>query len=242
MGVGKNEFKSKSVEYSTPLEIFNPLKEEFMIALDVCASKENNKCPTYFTKEEDCLIQDWSKYYGNAWMNPPWGRGMQKFVRKAREESFKGKTIVCLLPVRSNTKWWHECIIDTKTEVRFLKGEIKFNGLPRGLWLPCAIVIFRPTDVKKGKLIFKEGEEVMLDTLMRNCGFGEKFDCMCNNGYTCHHKDNAGEYENCENKCRGCFAFQCPLAYQKDPEGDDKNARWGDETVMVLNEDLFALE
>lgn len=78
----------------------------------------------------------------------------------------------------------------------------------------------------------------MLDTLMRNCGYGEKFSCMCNGGYTCHYPDNVGEYENCENKCGACHAFQCPLAYQKDPEKDDKEGNWGDETIMILNEDL----
>jgi len=90
-------------------------------------------------------------------------------------------------------------------------------------------------------LKFKEGEETDLDTLMRNCGYGEKFDCMCNNGYTCHHPDNAGEYDTCKNKCGGCFAFQCPLAYQKNPEEDDKNCAWGDDTIMVLNSDLDAI-
>jgi site-specific DNA-methyltransferase (adenine-specific) len=146
MGMGDNNFKSDSVEYSTPWEIFHPLQAEFTICFDICANKENSKCTNYYTKEDDCLTKDWNQLGGNIWMNPPWGREMQKFVRKAREESYKGKTIVCLLPVRSNTKWWHETIIDTKAEVRFLRGEIKFNGLPRGLWLPCAIVIFRPND------------------------------------------------------------------------------------------------
>jgi len=143
MGQGQNDFKSNSVEYSTPMDIFEPLKEEFEIEFDICASSENHKCDLYFTKEDDCLTKDWGDIKGNIWMNPPWGKQMQKFVRKALEESKKGKTIVCLLPVRSNTKWWHETIIETKMEVRFLRGEIKFNGLPRGLWLPCAIVIFR---------------------------------------------------------------------------------------------------
>ena len=142
MGQGQNNFKSDSVEYSTPWEIVEPLKKEFGIEFDICASKENNKCLLYYNKKDDCLTKDWSKINGNIWMNPPWGKEMQKFVRKALEESKKGKTIVCLLPVRSNTKWWHETIIDTKAEVRFLRGEIKFNDLPRGLWLPCAIVIF----------------------------------------------------------------------------------------------------
>lgn len=142
MGIDKNSFKSKSVEYSTPIEIVEPLKKEFNLQLDVCATNHNNKCKKYFTKEQDGLKLDWNKY-GNCWMNPPWSRELKKWVAKAYEESQKGITVVCLLPVRTNTIWWHKYIIDTKTEVRFLKGEIKFNGMEKGLWLPCAIVIFK---------------------------------------------------------------------------------------------------
>lgn len=141
MGIDTNSFKSKSVEYSTPLEIVEPLKKEFNLKLDVCATQDNKKCEEFYTKEDNALIQDWYKF-GNCWMNPPWSRELKKWVEKAYQESQKGATIVCLLPVRSNTIWWHKLIINTNTEVRFLKGEIKFNGMDRGLWLPCAIVIF----------------------------------------------------------------------------------------------------
>ncbi len=142
MGIDTNSFTSKSVEYSTPIEIVEPLIKEFNIILDVCASGDNNKCSKYYTKYQDSLNRDWHKV-GNCWMNPPWSRELKKWVEKAYEESKKGITVVCLLPVRSNTIWWHKLIIDTKAEVRFLKGEIKFNGMDRGLWLPCAIVIFK---------------------------------------------------------------------------------------------------
>ena len=146
MGIDKNSFKSKSVEYSTPIEIVEPLVKEFNLKLDVCASKENHKCERYYNKEEDSLNREWSMK-GNCWMNPPWSRELKKWVIKAYEESQKGSTIVCLLPVRTNTLWWHKYIIDTGAEVRFLKGEIKFNGMERGLWMPCAIVIFRPSEI-----------------------------------------------------------------------------------------------
>jgi len=144
MGIEKNSFKSKSVEYSTPLEIVEPLIKEFNIELDVCATKENAKCPWFFTKEQDALQLAWTK---NCWMNPPWSRDLKKWVIKAYEQSQKGVNVVCLLPVRTNTQWWHKYIIDTKSEVRFLKGEIKFNGMKRGLWMPCAIVIFRASNL-----------------------------------------------------------------------------------------------
>ena len=150
MGIGKKiNFKSDSTEYETPSSIFEPLQKEFNIVLDVCASKENNKCDLFFTKEEDAFTKDWN-VYGNFWMNPPFGRDLKKWVKKAYGESQKGVIGICLLPVRSNTLWWHKCIIDTGAEVRFLKGEIKFNNCERGLWLPFAIIIFKSNLHHKG--------------------------------------------------------------------------------------------
>lgn len=141
MGIDKNSFKSKSMEYETPNEIFEPLQKEFDLQLDVCATHENHKCKKFMTKEIDGLKQAWNE---NFWMNPPFGREIKKWVQRAYEQSEKHNvTGVLLLPVRCNTLWWHKYIIDTKAEVRFLKGEIKFNDCERGLWLPFAVVIMR---------------------------------------------------------------------------------------------------
>jgi phage N-6-adenine-methyltransferase len=143
MGIGtignkQNTFVSKSVEYSTPLKIVNPLIEEFSITKDVCADISNHKLPDYWTKEQDALKQDW---LGNCWMNPPFDRNLNKWVRKAHKETQKhGGTKVCLIPVRSNTVWWAEVCKDA--EIRFINGEVNFNDEPRGLWLPMCVIIF----------------------------------------------------------------------------------------------------
>ena len=128
--------ESKSIEYSTPLKIVEPLIKEFNITRDVCASSENYKLPDYWTKEDDALTKTWN---GNCWMNPPFGRQISKWVRKAYSESGNG-TQVCLIPVRSNTKWWAE--VSPNSEIRFINGEVNFNNEPRGLWLPMCIIIF----------------------------------------------------------------------------------------------------
>lgn len=141
MGIEKNAFKSKSTEYETPDDIFKPLQKEFNIILDVCATGKNKKCNKYYDIDIAAFKQDWYKI-GNAWMNPPFGKNLKKWVEKAYKESQKGIVVVCLLPVRSNTNWWHEYCM--KGEIRFLRGEIKFNNMKRGLWLPFAIVIFKP--------------------------------------------------------------------------------------------------
>ncbi len=137
MGQGKIG-KSKSIEYSTPLEIVNPLIKEFDITTDVCANKENHKLPNYFTKEDNALTKNWT---GNCWMNPPYDRNLRYWVKKAHQETIKqGGTKVCLIPVRSNTKWWASVINDV--EIRFINGEVRFNNAKRGLWMGLCILIF----------------------------------------------------------------------------------------------------
>lgn len=139
--MNKYKFESQSDEYSTPDTISNPLIEEFGLDLDVCANENNKKCKYYFSKDDNGLNQQWDR---NFWCNPPYSqKQISKWVKYGYEQHLKyGVTGVFILPVRSNTNWWHKYIIDTKAEVRFLKGEIKFNNLPRGLWNPYCIVIF----------------------------------------------------------------------------------------------------
>lgn len=139
MGIGKiNNFKSETIEYSTPVSLFHPLAIEFNLKRDVCATKDNTKLPMYWEIKDDALNQEWKE---DCWMNPPFNRQLSKWVKKAHSESLKNKnTIVCLIPVRSNTKWWRNTIKDA--EVRFIIGEVNFNNLKRGLWLPMCIVIF----------------------------------------------------------------------------------------------------
>ena len=123
--------ESKSIEYSTPLKIVEPLIKEFNITRDVCASFENHKLPDYWTKEDNALIKTWK---GNCWMNPPFSRDLNKWVRKAYAETYGldgSGTKVCLIPVRSNTKWWAE--VSPKSEIRFINGEVNFNNEERGV-------------------------------------------------------------------------------------------------------------
>lgn len=130
--------KSKSIEYSTPLDIVNPLIKEFDLHTDVCASAQNHKLSHYWTKEEDAFRKEWK---GNCWMNPPFSKNLSKWVKKACSDAEKfGGTKVCLIPVRSNTKWW--AAVAPKAEIRFINGEVNFNNEERGLWLPMCIMLF----------------------------------------------------------------------------------------------------
>ena len=86
---------SKSIEYSTPLKIVNPLIKEFSLTRDVCASKDNYKLKEYWTIDDDALTKTWE---GNCWMNPPFNRNLGKWIQKAHYERHSG-TKVCLFPV-----------------------------------------------------------------------------------------------------------------------------------------------
>lgn len=115
---------SKRDDWETPSEIFDPLNQEFSFNLDPCASSQNAKCPRYFTPVEDGLRQTWAGE--TVFMNPPYGRVIGKWVRKAWEEWQKGATVVCLLPARVDTAWFHDYIFG-QAEIRFIRGRVYFR-------------------------------------------------------------------------------------------------------------------
>lgn len=131
---------AKTIEWGTPPEVFDPLNEEFHFTLDVCATPGREKVARYFSPEQDGLPQVWQ---GVCWMNPPYGREIAKWVQKAYESR---AVVVALLPVRSDTKWWHDYVLG-KAEVRFMRGRVKFINAEgkreSAAPFPTAIVIWR---------------------------------------------------------------------------------------------------
>lgn len=133
-------FSSKTDLWATPPDFFAKLDREFDFDIDVCALAENAKCQTYFTPEQDGLAQDWR---GVCWMNPPYGREIGKWVRKAFESARLGATVVCLLPARTDTSWWHD-FVTRASEIRFVRGRLKFGASANSAPFPSAIVVFGP--------------------------------------------------------------------------------------------------
>ena len=133
-------FRSKSVEWTTPPDLFAELDAEFHFDLDVAASHENALCARYFTKEIDGLRQPWR---GICWMNPPYGREIGAWLRKAWQSAAEGATIVCLLPARTDTTWWHDYVAHAD-EIRLLRGRLKFSNSHYSAPFSSAIVVFRP--------------------------------------------------------------------------------------------------
>ncbi len=134
-------FSSASCEWETPQDLFDKLHKIHNFDLDVCAAPGVQKCPTFFSKVTDGLSQNWKLFSKSCcWMNPPYGREIRKWMRKAYHESQKGCKVVCLVPARTDTQWWHEYAM--KGEIQFLRGRLKFSKNKNAAPFPSAIVIF----------------------------------------------------------------------------------------------------
>lgn len=147
MAINAGMMSSKSDLWETPHDFFEKLDLEFNFEIDVCANKENAKCEKYFSEEIDGLKQEWD---GICWMNPPYGREIGKWIKKAYESSLTGATVVCLVPARTDTKWWHEYCM--RGEIRLVKGRLKFGNSKNSAPFPSAVVIFSK-EVRAGKVI-----------------------------------------------------------------------------------------
>ena len=133
---------SKTDEWATPTDLFADLDAEFGFTLDPCCTEANATCKRYFTRQDNGLAKSWQGE--TVFMNPPYGRQITKWVRKAYHEARGGATVVCLLPARTDTAWWHDYCM--KGEIRFLRGRLKFSGAKWNAPFPSAIVVFDPNE------------------------------------------------------------------------------------------------
>ena len=144
----KVHYSSETNEWATPQNVFDDLNDEFNFMLDPCATKENAKTEKFFTIEDDGLSQEWKEA---TFMNPPYGREIKKWVKKAYEESLEGTVVVCLIPARTDTSYWHDYIFNKACEIRFIRGRIKFGDSKSGAPFPSAIVVFNQ-DIAKDQI------------------------------------------------------------------------------------------
>ena len=134
-------FSSKRMDWATPIDFFNELDKEFHFTLDPCASDENAKCENYYTVEENGLLQDWCGE--TVFCNPPYGRELPKWIEKCYLESKKpNTTVVMLIPARTDTRAFHNFIYN-KSEIRFIKGRLKFGDGKNSAPFPSMVVIYR---------------------------------------------------------------------------------------------------
>ena len=130
-------FSSATDMWATPQDYFDKLDNIFEFTLDPCVTAENAKCEKFFTEADNGLDQSWDGE--RVFMNPPYGRGIGAWVEKAAKSE---ALVVCLLPARTDTKWWQEYVIGGGATVHFIKGRLKFGDSKNSAPFPSAIVIF----------------------------------------------------------------------------------------------------
>lgn len=121
-------FSSQRLDWQTPDEVYCKLDKEFGFSFDPCPPK-----PIF-----DGLNSEWGKC---NFVNPPYGREIQNWIKKGHEEWKKGKTVVFLIPSRTDTRWWHDYIMEAD-EIRFIKGRLKFKGAKWNAPFPSCIAVF----------------------------------------------------------------------------------------------------
>lgn len=137
-------FSSKSDNWYTPDDFYKSLNEKFNFTLDPCADAVSAKCSKYYSKEDNGLLRDWSGE--TVFVNPPYTRGaIKQWVEKCYKESQKeGTKVVCLIPARTDTKYWHTYCMKAK-EIYFVEGRLKFGGpaaAKNSAPFPSAVIVF----------------------------------------------------------------------------------------------------
>lgn len=141
MAFFQGKFNSNKQEWETPQSLFNQLNQRFNFTFDLAASATNTKCNNFYSEEDNSLSKIWTNEI--YWLNPPYGgtkeNKLENWIKKAYEA--QNCTVVCLIPARTNTNWWHKYCMDS-AEIIFINGRPKFNNATHGLPQPLSIVVF----------------------------------------------------------------------------------------------------
>lgn len=133
-------FSRASDEWTTPAQVVRDLEHEFgPFTLDPCATTESAVAPRFYTIETDGLAHSWAGE--RVFVNPPYS-ACGAWMAKAHAESARASIVVCLVPSRTDTAWWHAHAM--AGEVRFVRGRLRFNGAKKDAPFPSAIVVFHP--------------------------------------------------------------------------------------------------
>jgi hypothetical protein len=131
--VNRSLFSSASDRWATPGEVFAELDREFAFDFDPCPldGQGDGLAP---------LFCDWKGK--RVFCNPPYGRGMGEWLKRGREAD----VAVFLIPARTDTRWFHNIVLPHASEIRFLKGRLKFGGSKNSAPFPSMVVVFRRSD------------------------------------------------------------------------------------------------
>ncbi|USZ59635.1 phage N-6-adenine-methyltransferase [Lactiplantibacillus plantarum] len=147
--INKALFTSNKEDWETPQDFYDRLNAKYHFEWDLAASDDNAKCSCYFTRDDNSLEQDWEGLSGNLFLNPPYGRELKLWVKKAATTGLKDKqNLVMLIPSRTDTSYWHDYIFN-HAEIKFLRGRLKFevDGISGdSAPFPSAVVIYTGDD------------------------------------------------------------------------------------------------
>ena len=123
-------FSSASDRWATPQDVYSRLNDEFHFDFDPCA----------LDGSDDGRARLFSNWLGKrVFCNPPYGPEINKFLQRATE----AKVAVFLIPARTDTKWFHDIVLPNASEIRFIRGRLKFGESKKSAPFPSMVVIFR---------------------------------------------------------------------------------------------------
>jgi hypothetical protein len=127
-------FSSLTQHWATPPVLFDRLNTEFHFDCDPCplGSTANGLAMAWTGKRVYC--------------NPPYGPGIAEWLHAGRD----AELAVFLLPARTDTKWFHDIVLPCASEIRFIRGRVRFrpndpNRKPGGgdAPFPSMVVVFK---------------------------------------------------------------------------------------------------
>ena len=130
-------FSSKRMTWATPDALYAKVDALHHFTLDAAADAENARCATYYDEKANGLVQPWGGH--RVWCNPPYGRALPLWVKKAVAERYWAERIVMLVPSRTDTRWWHEAI-DAGARAEFIRGRLRFKGAAASAPFPSALL------------------------------------------------------------------------------------------------------
>jgi hypothetical protein len=113
----------------TPDYVLDPVRVALggRIELDPCTEPDNpTGAARFYSLPVDGVTQPW--YAESIFVNPPYGKAREPWVRRCIQAGALGQSVVLLIPAHTDTRIFQEAL-RTAMEVVFIKGRVKFGIL-----------------------------------------------------------------------------------------------------------------
>lgn len=123
-------FKSASDRWATPAAVYDALNDEFRFDFDPCP----------LDGDGDGLSPLFCSWRGKrVFCNPPYGPGIGDWLKRGSE----AELAVFLIPARTDTRWFHEICLPFASDIRFLRGRLRFGDAVNSAPFPSMVVVFQ---------------------------------------------------------------------------------------------------